>query len=114
MKAMSAAQAARTRAGVAGGVITLIIMLVLAVQNTGPVAVHFLLWGWAGTPLFAVIVVSMLLGFLLGLAYMLSQHGHTTTPASGARAAKPRRRTLRGKRAAAPAAEPVAGPPAEV
>ncbi len=114
MKAMSAAQAARTRAGVAGGVITLVVVLVLAVQNTGPVAVRFLLWGWTGTPLFAVIVVSMLLGFLLGLAFMVSQHGHITAPAPAARAARPRRRTLRGKRATAPAAEPVAGPPAEV
>ncbi|HEV7467054.1 MAG TPA: lipopolysaccharide assembly protein LapA domain-containing protein [Candidatus Dormibacteraeota bacterium] len=106
---MSAAQAARARAGVVGGVITLIIMLVLAVQNTGGVAVHFLLWGWAGTPLFAVIVVSMLLGFLLGLAFMVSQP--RLADASATPATRPRRRTVRGKRAAA---EPVAGPPAEL
>jgi uncharacterized integral membrane protein len=111
MKTMSAAQAARTRAGVVGGVATLIIMLVLAVQNTGSVGVHFLLWSWTGTPLFAVILVSLLVGFLLGVLFMLSQPRALST---GTGAARPRRRTLRGRRATAPAAtEPVAGPPTE-
>jgi uncharacterized integral membrane protein len=113
MKTMSAAQAARTRAGVVGGVATLIIMLVLAVQNTGSVGVHFLLWSWTGTPLFAVILVSLLVGFLLGVLFMLSQPRGARS-STGAPAARPRRRTLRGRRATAPAAtEPAAGPPAE-
>lgn len=112
MKATRAARAARARAAVVGGVIALIVVLVLAVQNTGGVAVHVLLWGWTGTPLFAVIVVSMLLGFLLGLAFMLSQGSRART--STVPATRPRRRSLKGTRAAAPAPEPVAGPPAEL
>ena len=64
---------ARVRAAVAGGLVALIVMLVLAVQNTSTAGVHFLVWSWTGTPLFAVIVVSLLVGFGLGLLFMVSQ-----------------------------------------
>jgi uncharacterized integral membrane protein len=95
---------ARARAAVTGGLVALVVMLVLAVQNTSTAGVHFLVWSWTGTPLFAVIVVSLLVGFGLGLVFMFSQR-HDAPGA--ARPTKPAgRRTLRGRRAAAPSSPP--------
>lgn len=102
MRTLSRSDAARVRAAVAGAVVSLVVMLILAVQNTRAIGVHFLAWSWSGTPLFAVIVVSLLVGFLLGIVFVLAQPRRAVPRATSSS----RRRKLRGR-----AADRVADPP---
>jgi uncharacterized integral membrane protein len=61
----------RVRAGMLGGVLAVIAFVIFAVQNGNTAAVHFLAWSWPQTPVFAVILCSVVVGFVVGVVFGL-------------------------------------------
>ncbi len=74
---------ARLRAGIVGAVAGVVLLVIFAVENVNPATVHFLAWSWPGTPVFAVILCSVVLGFLIGVLFMLLRPGRPRTRAPG-------------------------------
>lgn len=75
--------AKRTRTALAAALVAAVLVCLFAIQNTGPIAIHFLFWTAAGVPLFAVIVLSLVLGVALGwtIAALTSEARGVETPA---------------------------------
>ncbi len=51
---------------IAAVVVAAVVLTVFCAQNTNGASVHFLVWSWAGAPLFVVILASVGLGLLIG------------------------------------------------
>jgi uncharacterized integral membrane protein len=61
---------ARARLVIVGVVVAAIVLTVFCAQNTVGTGVRFLVWGWPGAPLFAVILASTGLGFVVGAVFV--------------------------------------------
>lgn len=67
----------RLSAGIAGAIAAIVLFVVFAVQNGHTAPVVFLVWGWPGTPVFAVILCSVAVGFVIGVLFMGLRAGPT-------------------------------------